>query len=326
MHRFAVLVCAAVLSVSSAFAAEECPPLKLVASVGMLPLKSGRVAIPVKVAGEEQYFVLATAVPMTSINRRYAEAKGFPREHSNVKFVDLGGEVADKLATVPSFGLGRLMAGSTSLVLTEGGGQPLPDGGFTAGVLGADFLRGYDVELDFGSLKLNLISRQHCNNEPVYWDSATMAKLEITVTDTDKISFPMELDGHRMQTVLNTGIPMSTLNMRVAKEVFGLDAGSAGNRPEGWLNKDTQLFSHQFQSLGAEGLKIDNPRIVLLPDLADQKIRHLQVMQSMHRIPLKQQPDLVLGLRELRQLHIYIDYHHQTLYLTQATPPAKAQD
>jgi len=49
-------------------------------------------------------------------------------------------------------------------------------------------------------------------------------------------------------------------------------------------------------------------------------------MQSMHRIPLKQQPDLVLGLRELRQLHIYIDYHHQTLYLTQATPPAKTQD
>jgi hypothetical protein len=37
------------------------------------------------------------------------------------------------------------------------------------------------------------------------------------------------------------------------------------------------------------------------------------------------QPDLTLGMAELKQLHIYIDYHHQTIYLTpteNAPPPS----
>jgi len=320
MNRFGALLLAAALSVSASYAAEDCAPLKVLASVDMVPLKSGRIAVPVTVGGQPTYFILATAVPMSSIREQIVAQNHYTSEHSAVKFVDLAGNTSDKLAVVPSFGLGRLSTGSTSLVMTEGNGLPLPDGSVTAGVLGADFLRGYDVDLDFGGNKLNLISRDRCDVDPVYWKSATMAKLPMTVTDKNKISFVMELDGHRLDTVLNTGVPMSTLNLRVARAVFDIDNDSPGNRPEGRLNKDTPLFSHRFQSLSAGDLKIENPRLVLLPPLADQKIRHLEFVTAVHFMPINQQPDLVLGMAELRHLHLYIDYHHQTLYMTPATP------
>ena len=91
-HCVAVLA-AALFSASSALAADQCPPLKIMASVDMVPGNHGRVLVHMNVAGRKVYFVLATAVPMTSINSGLADELGLPREHSPINFVDLSGGV-----------------------------------------------------------------------------------------------------------------------------------------------------------------------------------------------------------------------------------------
>ena len=318
MKTFLLAGAAAAALMTSAMA-DQCPPLKVMASVDMI-VEHGRILVPVTVDGENVYFTLGTAAPYSGISAAYAEAHHFPKRHSNVSFIGLNGEVANTMAMAPSFGIGRLHDENTSFVVLNmndaASGPRAPHG-----VLAADFLRAYDVELDFGANKLKLISREHCDSVPVYWPSQTMAALPMIVTDENKISFKMTLDGHVLETVLNTAIPGSTLRMGIAAEAFGLSNASPGNVQVAMLNQDTPLFAHRFQSLSADGLTIANPLLVLMPSLADTEIQHLRNMHTragQTAISLPRQPELVLGLAELKRLHIYIDYHHQTVYMTPA--------
>ena len=314
-------LCFALAALSNpAWADEQCPPLRVVASVDMITMPGGRVVVPMMIAGETHYLFLGTAVPYTSITASFAIAHKFPREHSNINFVDITGEVYDKMAKVPSFGIGRLTTGTTRLLMVE---HEFPAGnGITPeGTLGADFLRAYDVELDFGASKLRLISRAHCDEEPVYWPSQTMAKLPMLVTDMNKITFKMTLDGHELQTILNTSMPGSTLRLVTAKTVYDVDNSTPGNKEVGKMADGTPLFAHRFQSLTVDGLTIANPLLVLMPSKADAEIEHLHAMHSgagLGPIYIHQQPELTLGMAELRHLHVYIDYHHQMVYLTPA--------
>lgn len=324
IRRFAIVLAVAGLGVAAARAESQCSPLKFMASVDMVSTKYGRVLVPVSVADRREYFILATAAPLTSISAKLVEELNVPREHSRVKFVGLSGQVSDTLATVPSFGMGRLRSQSVRLLVTSavGGTAETPAGPIVpAGALGADFLRAYDTDLDFGANKLNLISRDHCAGDVLYWKSERMARVPMVVLDNDKITFAMTLDGHQLQAILNTAAPMSTINMRTAKNLYGVDNDSADNNSEGKLADGTTLYSHRFGSLSVDGLVIANPRLVLMPNRAEEAIDR---MRRGFRAPLmrplgQNQPELVLGMKELRQLHVYIDYHDQAIYFSPAT-------
>lgn len=321
MMRSALFACAAIGALMIPAMADECGPLKMVASVDMI-VERGKALVPVTVAGEQVYFAVSTATPYSGISAHYAESHNFPRRHSDVNFVGIGGEVSNQRTTVPSFAMGGLRNENFDLfVMNEGEGAVPPGARVAQGAFGADLLRPYDVELDFGAGKLNLISRDHCDAMPVYWPSATIAKLPMTVTDQNKITFRMTLDGHDLQTVLATGMPRSTLKQGTAREVFNITDDTPGNVAVRKLSDGTQLYSHRFQSLSVEGLTIANPDLVILPSRADQAIEHRRALHGgIARGPMyfAQQPDITLGLAELRRLHIYIDYHHQMIYFTPA--------
>jgi len=322
--KSAASVCFALaVACSSALADDKCPPLRIAASVDMITMPSGRVVVPMTVAGETHYFWVSTATPYSSIAASVARAHEFPREHSNIRFVDTNGDVYDKMTTVPSFGIGRLLSRSTKLLMVDKD-YPAANGITPDGTLGADFLRAYDVELDFGAHKLNLISRDHCNVEPVYWPSQTMAKLPFVLTNDNKIAFKMTLDGHELESFLNTGMAGSTLKLSTAKTVYDIDNDTPGNKPVGKMADGTQLFAHRFQNLTVDGLTISHPLLLLLPSKADEEISHLHAMHAgIGQGPtlFPQQPELTLGMAELRHLHVYIDYHHQMIYFTPAAAP-----
>lgn len=309
-----------------AAAADQCPPLRIAASVNMI-VERGQILVPVTLGDEQVYFAVGTAQPYSAISASYAEAHKFTRIHSDVSFVGLSGEVSNVAAIVPSFGFSRLRAENTTFITTNMHDEAAAPGALVPrGVLGADFLRAYDVEFDFAGAKLNLISRDHCDVMPVYWPSQTLAKVPMIVRDDNKISFKMTLDGHELQTVMNTAMPGSTIRLNIAKEVYDLDNDSPGNIKAGKLGDGTLFYAHRFKSLSVDGLAISNPVLALMPSLADKKIEHMRNMYvSPSRGPMyyQQQPELVLGLNELKHLHVYIDYHHQMVYLTPATEPAQ---
>jgi hypothetical protein len=69
----------------------------------------------------------------------------------------------------------------------------------------------------------------------------------------------------------------------------------------------TQIYRYPFSTLALQGVTVNNPEIDLVPQSAFFRDGR--------------GPQLLLGIGVLRQLHIYVAYDEQVLYVT----PAEAQ-
>ena len=309
---FALIVAAAV----PALANEQCPPLKILSSIDLTMAPNGIVTVPVTVAGEKTFFVLDTATSQSRISAELVDKLHLVREHSRVTLVNTRGHTSEEIARIPTFGLGRLDYQSPSLWVMA---EPAKPSG-PQGVLGGDMLRNYDIDLDFAAHKMNIISREHCADKVVYWQSTMLAKLQMVVGDDNRIIFDATLDGHDLTAVLATGLVHSAINISIAKRRLDVDETSPGSVAVNANNKDT-LYLHRFGTLSFQDVTVNNPEILLMPDLA-QKIPGA-VLRGHDRFlaGLKMnQPELMVGMSTLKQLHVYIDYHNQTVYLTPAPP------
>lgn len=324
---FCAFACAALWSFVPSSADSACPPLKVMASVDLTMRPDGVALVPVVIDGQPEKLVLSTGSPVTSVNYQYAVDRKFERHYMRrMRFVNQAGQIGGQLVTLPTLGFGNLTAENVQVLVTPGSeNRAAPPPGAPVGYLGGDFLRPYDVDLDFAHGKMNLISRDHCEDRFLYWKANAVAKMPMIVADTNMIFFDMMLDGHNVHTLLNTADPRSSLRLDLARDTYGVDNDSADNKPMGTLGEGTKLYAHRFKVLTADGLVIANPELVLLPSLADETINGRRALWQPRKLDIHQQPDLELGMAELRHLHVYIDYHHQTIYLTEVdatTPPS----
>jgi hypothetical protein len=73
------------------------------------------------------------------------------------------------------------------------------------GILGMDLLASADVELDVANRKMNLYARDHCPDNVVYW-SKVYNSLPIRFGPRGEFTFPMELDGKKIEATLSLSI------------------------------------------------------------------------------------------------------------------------
>ena len=123
------------------------------------------------------------------------------------------------------------------------------------------------------------------------------------VQPNGKVRIPVTVDGNRVMAILDTGSVTSFISMDLARK-FGVT-------PD---NKDLKLktsygfkdrfkeFDYPFKTLSLDGLTVNNPHIRIMSDA---------VLSGFGG-------DLTLGVSFLRQLHIYIAYKEEKLYITPA--------
>jgi Aspartyl protease len=120
------------------------------------------------------------------------------------------------------------------------------------------------------------------------------------------ITIPVTLDGKQLIAVADTGAARSFMSLDVAKAIFGLDEKNPALKSLGAVSINNvaseQLYHYPFQSLTFEGIAVRNPDIAITKGSDDDK----------------DDPQLVIGIGVLRQLHLYIAYKEQVLYLTPA--------
>lgn len=313
------LMLVAMFAVPSA-AADSCSPLKRLTTLELTPLRSGVVTVPVTFGNETVPFVLDTSAGQSRISTALAQRLHMTREHSAVVLVNGKGKTAETLAIPTELVLGNLVYQSPKL--REMIDTPAPDA--PQGVIGGDLLRNYDVDLDFAAKKMNLVSRDHCEGHVVYWPFTTLAKIPMVVDDRNRIVFTMTLDGHALTTVLATGQAHSALNRNLAKEIFDIDGTSPGSIAVN-PNDPGTLYRHRFGTLSADGISVASPDILLVSDIASALPGYVTRGRGHFFAKLNSgQPDLLLGMSTLKQLHVYIDYHYQTIYLTPNAAPAAA--
>ena len=238
---------------------------------------------------------------------------------------DAKGEQFTYVTDLHSLGLGDMTTNNLRMLVWP---SPMSENGLIGGVLGADLLRHYDVDLDFGAHKLSLFSPDHCPGKVVYWTNDAVAVVPMHVVNTGHIVVPVSLDGHQLDAILDTGASTSILDAAVAHATFGLTPNSPDMTRVGDMDGAVQtgMYKHTFKSLGLEGLTMGNPTLYMWDSLTNYSMT--QGAHTGSRLSFANESGgntgLILGLTELRHLHLYIAYQEQRLYVTPAGASAVA--
>jgi hypothetical protein len=274
--------------------------LQQAASVGMITDSRGRVSIPVSIQGHDKTLLLSTESVVTGITARTATELGLQLHSSYWSSLTIGGKTLNQSARGVQFRLGNLAADNMELLVFPDNAVPFED----AGVLGADVMHSYDDELDFRNAQFKLFSQNHCKGQVVYWTHEAFAVVPFALDGEHRISVPVQLDGKDFTAVLLTASPNSFMSLDLARETFGWNDKTPGLKSPDAPGSPNSTFP--FKALTFEGVTVSNPAIRMQPD-------------SNVETAFGEKRSILLGLDVLRQMHIFIAYSEQKLYLTGAS-------
>ncbi len=343
MHKsYRTIVILAMLAMADQNAsAEECGPLKILASVDLKTAADDtRALVPVTMQGQQKYMLLDTGGAISQITQSTANELSLSTHSVQLAQIDTSGQYSDHAAIVPSFSIGALTGENVEFMITSSG--ELGENSDIAGIIGPNILQFYDVSLDFGQNKMTLLSQDHCEGKVIYWPASAVAMVPMTINRiSGHIVVPVTLDGHKLRALIDTGADNTALNRTSAEGDFNLDIKGPGFVAIGRMSNKNQdiVYRHTFSALSFEGISVANPSIDIIPDLMHGKLDQPPPIGTRFQSSVVEAalPDLTIGMDVLRHLHIYIAYKEQRLYVTLGSaapvsssgagaPPAAAAD
>lgn len=291
-------VLALCLAGTAAHAEETCRLIRLV-SLDMGP-EITRVTVPAAINDHQLTMMVDVGAYISVLSEAKAKELNLPIEDEADTGISMyGGMKLHHYTTFSGFALGKLRAGRLEYPLLPA--DSLPQG--VDGLLGADLLGNFDVDLDFANAKFNLFSRDHCDGRVVYWTKVPIAKLPFMMDDSKHIIIHIQLDGHDEKAMLDTGAGRTVMSLDSATFDFGLSQADLKMVPGS--NESDGIRRYPFKQLSFADVVVSNPDITLVPD---NKARMGP-----------DAPDMIIGMNILRQLHLYIAYHERNLYISSAT-------
>ena len=256
--------------------------------------------VPVRIAGQVRRMLLDTGGFASILDP--SVIPGHSGHSTSIPGVlGLGGELLNKSARIDSVELGQAPPRSVDFLV----GPPTYAG--VDGTLGADVLKGIDLELDPVKGTASLFASAHCGREAIYWPHADETALPFILDPEDQhIFMTVRLNGKEISAMIDTGSPDSFVRTSEVASLFGLSETSPGMQPAGTgLSKrgtPQAYYRYRFSSLELGDLKLDDPWMIVAPSL---------------------RVDMIVGMHQLHRLHLYFAFAEHTLYAT-GTGPAGA--
>jgi predicted aspartyl protease len=307
------------VAASVSAAAQECTTLRQIMSIP-ITVKDSRILVPVTINGVQQTFLLDTGGAFTQVKPSLVREMDLRTEESNVKLLDLYGNASNRVTRV-AFGLGGLQDRNAELQVSpqEFGGESY------VGILAADYLGRYDVEIDLAGGKLNYFSPDHCPGKVVYWEASAIAVVPFQFRNRH-FEVTATVNGREMKAILDTGAPYSVLRAEEAKRLFDVTADTPGNIDVYTLPNGGKEFLRAFQSLGLEGIAVSNPRILVMPDMVGTRDPNNDFvtgtrLRRVHDTD-SSDPPLLIGMNVISRLRIYISFKEGLIYVTPPVRPA----
>ena len=290
-------------------AAAQTPPascnLNEISSLDMSTDPDGRITIPAAVNGHPVRFLVDTGDVFATLSSSVVEELHLAQSASPPQIM-AGNVMMQTQVEVDTFQLGRQNGQGLHFVVMPSETLTLNDDG----LLGGSIWNNYDIEFDFAHAKFNIFSQDHCRGEVVYWTKSDFGSIPMKMDRDWHIVVPVMLNGKSVTAVLDTGAAHSFMSLEEAKDIFGIDVTDAAMKNLGASSINgaaaTQIYRYPFSTLTLQDVTVNNPEIDLMPQSAI--FRHGG-------------PQLVLGIGVLRQLHLYVAYGEQVLYVTPAETP-----
>jgi hypothetical protein len=324
-HPWILAVCG--LLATSPGLAHPCKPLTLLTRVHFQRDRSGtRIAVPVVINGKSRQMLLDTGASFSLVSPAAVKALHLPSRATDWHLYLLSGNYSQYGVRARTFSVGGLhwrRVDFFEMATNQNIGGHF-SGTKLIGALGDNMLRSFDVDIDYGSNTLSILSPDHCRGRVIYWDASAVAAVPMSLNAGGQITVPAVLDGVAINAIIDTGASRSVLNLATAESDFSVTPGSPqaprlGSVPDS--NGDT-YFVHRFHSLTLSGIKVSNPQLVLVHNAAR---RHLDRGPALGSLFSRQNPrdlaPLLIGGDILQHFHIYIAYREHMLYITPASMP-----
>lgn len=297
--RAAVVVWLAVLggfAGAGAALAQDCRPAPkaelVVTPMGNIPI------VTVRINGGAVDFLFDTGAERTIISSSAARRLGVAPHYEYARPMrSLGGAVSGGDARLRSFELGGMTLRDLTILV---GPVSLPsvDGKPIEGLLGADFLGDYDIDLDLAHHRITLFAPPPCPLGAPAWGSA-YTTIAANRSLHDRLFFRVRLDGRPLAALIDTGAQLTTLDADTAA-ALGVTGPSLARDPVATLRGATAepvtSRAHRFAELQIDG----------------EMLRDQTIMVT--RLGL-QDADLVLGADFLRWQRVWLSYASHRIFL-----------
>lgn len=273
---------------------EEC---KLVLQASLpFALDHGHIVVDVAVNGHPLHFMVDTGGAFSAISNEAAQAIGLhPSTIGQAfKIQDVGGAEASHYARIEYISFAKFRSENLTLMISN-----LPHG--EDGVLAPELLRNFDIELDFATQTMNLFKRPRCDEHVVYWTD-DFVKLPMRVTDQGHIQIPVTVNGQTIKATIDTGSPYTLIGDNAAKAIIGesketgqtlsLSGGSGGKISGVGITPDSLIVGKYRWA---------SPILISTPNKTGWHADGSEVL---------------LGFDILHDLHVFIDYKGEQLYVS----------
>lgn len=274
--------------------------------------------VPLKINGNDVQFIFDTGGATTMINREAAEKLHLSIQATYLKMVNVaGGNTADR-AHIDQFDIGRLHGKDTYF--------PVSPFKYMDGVLSLNFMLPYDIDVDFGTDKLNFFSQDHCPGGVQYWKADAVAVVPFTVDDAH-IYVQVTVDGQPVNAILDTGATGTIMRMDIAQQRYKLTMGDEATplvekKPDA-DPKAPKFYTHIFKTLAFGAIEVNNPHLGILEDVwkRDESGQQLvdRARSAKDRVNLL--PELTIGMNVLSKLHVYFAFAERKMYISPASAP-----
>jgi predicted aspartyl protease len=227
----------------------------IVNRAALLPITlwQGKLFVPVSVNGTVESFFIDTGAATTTLSQATAAALNIPRDfdHTQDTFGVGGLESHLYIGQVESLSLGDIRIQNESLAVAAFA-QRMADG-FTpvGGLIGADILSRFDVDLDIPNRRLGLWRVTGCTEVKPDWPGEAYS-VPMQVTASRHVTVPVRIDGSTMDLLLDTGSPDLVLSTRAAARAGATpDVLEEGRQLQGMGVNDRTFHAwlHIFQRL-----------------------------------------------------------------------------
>ena len=295
------LLAAAILLAAPVQVRAACPAA---ASVPLI-LSQNELFLPVMLNGSPAQMVLDTGAGITVISNAAAGERDIPHDFDH--HADLGGVGGSDsilfIGQVDSLGLGELTLKHQSYPIVDMP-QRAPDGTPAAGLLGADVLKHYDIEIDIPAGKLGFYQTSCADTAPPWQDAPE--PIGITLDAGAHILTPFKLEGIEMTGVLDTGASWFTVTARAALRTGLSQDDLAAARPLNGTGVNARGWNGYVERF--HSVQIGNTRYANMPTAVVQS-RDIQAYDGL----LGQ--DSLLGMNLLKESRLWISYRARQLYI-----------
>ncbi|MBV9735748.1 MAG: clan AA aspartic protease [Acidisphaera sp.] len=254
-------------------------------------MRDGFVAAPAAIDGTPVTLLVDTGAEGTLVTPDLADALHLPRDNRHLsRLYGPGGELLSANAALRSLRVGpfdlpdrRVNVGA----LPQNRGNAGPFGG----ILGADILAHFDVDLDIPRGELTFYAVQDCAGRFLPWD-APYGAVPALRSRYDRFLVSLEVDGTPLSAVLDSGARASVMSEAAAARL-DVDAQALAGEPAGsgeGIDRNAMTYHrHRFASVRV-GAEVFNDQPI---EVAPLRLR---------------EGDMLLGADFLRTRRVWISY------------------